>query len=335
MEKINLDRRNYLPEHGIRVPADEHHGLLVRIFEKVGMPNADADLLAGILTRNNRRCIYSHGTGQVSHYLEEIREGKVNPRPKVSIVQEAPASLVMDGDGGLGYFPCWRGTEKLIEKAKEGGAAVLSTGNHHHFGSAGNYTRMALEHDCIGIAISSHRMYVSEDDSVARIIASSPISIAVPAGDEPPLVMDMGVSLLGFEEELFRRLPTAFFKNMALSAAIRALGGVFAGIFRQEMVESEWESNQGSFIVVVNVAHFTPVDELKKEMDRFISEARRAQPLPGMERAELAGGNEWHWERENRGKGIPLSDEHVRNLQEEADKLDVTTPFESFEDTRF
>ena len=335
MKYINLDRRNYLPEHGIRVPFDELHGLLVRIFEKVDMPNEDAALLAGILTRNNQRCIYSHGTGQLTHYLEEIRARKINPRPKVSVVREAPAALLLDGDGGLGYFPCWKGTEKIIEKAKEGGAAVLTTCNHHHFGSAGNYTRLAIEHDCIGIALSNHRTYLSPENSVAGIIGAYPISIAVPAGEQPPLVMDMGVSLLPFEEDLFRRLPKAFFKNMALSAAIRALGGVFAGIFRDEMVESKWESNQGSFIVVVNVAHFTPVDELKMEMDRFIAEARSCRPLPGMDRAELAGGNEWHWEQENLEKGIPLSDEHVNFLQGEADQLGVKTSFEDYENTRF
>ncbi len=332
---MNLNRRNYPPEHGIRVPLDEIHNLLVRLFEKVDMPGDDADLLAGILTRNNRRCIYTHGTGQVPHYLQKIKEGAVNPRPKTTVVSEAPAALVMNGDGGLGYFPCWRGTERIIEKAKIGGAAVLTTRNHHHFGSAGNYTRMAIERDCIGLAISTPRLHLSSDDTVARIIGASPISIAIPAGEQPPLIMDMGAALLPFDEELFNRLPKAFFKTMALSAAIRSLGGVFAGIYRQELVASAWEANQGSFIVVVNVAHFMPIDELKQEMDRFIGEARRAQPVPGMERAELAGGNEWFWERENREKGIPLSDDHVGVLQEEADKLGVETRFDRFEHTRF
>lgn len=335
MKNLNLDRRNYLPKHGIRVPFDELHDLLVRIFEKVDMTNRDADLLATILTRNNQRCIYSHGTGQLTHYLEEFKAGKINPQPKVSVVREAPASLVLDGDGGLGYFPCWIGTEKIIEKSKEGGAAVLTTFNHHHFGSAGNYTRLAIEHDCVGIALSNSRNYLRPENSIANIINSSPISIAVPAGEQPPLVMDMGGSLLPFEEDLFLRLPKALLKNMALSAVIKALGGILAGIFREELVESRWESNQGSFIVVVNVAHFMPINELKIEMDRFISDARKCQPLPGMDQAELAGGNEWYWEQKNCEKGIPLSDEHVNSLQEEAEQLGVRTSFERYENTRF
>jgi LDH2 family malate/lactate/ureidoglycolate dehydrogenase len=122
---------------------------------------------------------------------------------------------------------------------------------------------------------------------------------------------------------------------MALTSAIRALGGVFAGIYKDEYRDSIWQSNQGSFIAVVNVAHFMPVDELKQEMDCFIGDARKTKPLPGMESAELAGGNEWGWDKENAEKGIPIGDGHREALQDEADKLSVETPFSRFEETRF
>ena len=332
---MNLNKRNYPAKSGIRVPAEEMKGLTVRLFEAVDMPREDAEVLANILNINDRRCLFSHGTRQVPYYLQRIKDGDVNPCPKISVVSEAPAALVMDGDGGLGYFPCYEGTQRIIEKAKKGGVAVLTTRNHQHFGSAGNYTRMAIAQDCIGISASSHRKYFKPDSMIYDVVDTSPISIGVPAGDQPPLVMDMGGVTIRFEEELFKRLPTTFFKAMALSSAVRALGGVFAGIYKDEYWDSTWQSNQGSFIAVVNVAHFMPVDELKQEMDRFIGAARQSRPLPGMERAELAGGNEWLWDRENREKGIPIGDEHRRQLQEEADELGVETPFGEWEDTRF
>jgi L-2-hydroxycarboxylate dehydrogenase (NAD+) len=299
------------------------------------MAPADADLLAGILTRNTLRCLYSHGIGQVPWYLKSITNGRVNPRPEVSVVRESAGALVLDGDGGFGYFPCWRGTERIIEKARASGAAALTTRNHQHFGSAGIYTRMAIDHDCIGWSVSSQRAHLEPGAMIYDIVDTSPISIAIPAGREPPLVMDMGGKLIGYQDNLFHRLPVTFFKTMALSSAIRALGGVFAGIYREEIRDSVWESDQGAFIVVVDVAHFMPVAELKSEMDRFISEARRTRPLPGMTRAQLAGGNEWCWERENAKQGIPLHDDHCRALQAEADKLGIETPFRRFENTRF
>ena len=332
---MNLNRRNYPPDHGIRVPSDDLKQLVVALFDKVDMSPEDADLLAGILTRNNLRCLYSHGTGQVPYYLQKIKDGNVNPRPNVTFVQEAAASLVVDGDGGLGYFPCYHGTMKAIEKAKTGGIAAVTTRNHQHVGSAGNYTRLALEHDCIGISASSHRTYLDPDALIFSIVDTSPSSIAVPAGEQPPIVMDMGGALIRFEQELFERIPTTYFKVMAFTSAVRALAGVLPGIHKKEFIDSEWEANQGAFIAIIDVAHFMPIDELKSEMDRFVAEARATRPLPGMESAELAGGNEWTWTKDNERNGIPMSDDHVLALQEEADKLNVETPFTEYEHTRF
>ncbi len=137
---MNLNKRNYPPEHGIRLPAGEMKGLIVGLFERVGMPRQDAELLGKILAGNDRRCLFSHGTRQVPYYLQKIKDGAVNPRPQISVVSEAPAALVMDGDGGLGYFPCYQGTKKIIAQAKAGGVAALTTRNHQHFGAASNFS---------------------------------------------------------------------------------------------------------------------------------------------------------------------------------------------------
>ena len=332
---MNLNRRNYPPDHGIRIPFDDLKQFVAALFSKADMSPDDAELLADILTRNNQRCLYSHGTGQVPYYLQRIKDGDVNPRPNVTVVQEAAASLVVDGDGGLGYFPCYHGTMKAIEKAKVGGIAAVTTRNHQHVGSAGNYTRLALEHDCIGISASSHRGHLDPDKQIFNIVDTSPSSIAIPAGEQPPLVMDMGGALIRFEKELFERIPTTYFKVMAFTSAVRALAGVFPGIYKNEFVDSKWEANQGAFIAIIDVAHFMPIDELKMEMDRFVAEARATRPLPGMESAELAGGNEWTWAKDNERNGIPMSDDHVEALQVEADKLNVETPFTEYEHTRF
>ena len=332
---MNLNTRNYPPKGGIRVPADEMKTLLIRLFEAVGMRSSDAEILANILNANDRRCLFSHGMGQVPHYLQKIKDGLVNPRPNIAVVSEAPGALVIDGDGGLGYFSCYEGTKRIIDKAKQGGVAVLTTRNHEHVGSAGNYTRMAIAAGCIGISASSYINHLRPEDFIYNVVDVSPMSIAFPAGQQPPLVMDMGGTVIPFDEELFNRLPTTFFKTMALTSVIRGLGGVFAGIYKEGYVDPQWESNQGAFIAAINVSHFMPIDEFKDEMDRFINEARNTKPLPGMKRPELAGGNEWLWDKENTENGIPIGEGHQLALQEEADKLGVETPFAQCQHTKF
>ena len=54
-----------------------------------------------------------------------------------------------------------------------------------------------------------------------------------------------------------------------------------------------------------------------------------------MDRAELPGGLEWRWERDNARDGIPLGREHREELEGIADEVGVDTPFSRYESTRF
>jgi len=340
-------RPNSPPEHGIRVPMEAMEQFVIAVFERVDMPASDAARMAELLVATDLRCVFSHGTHQVARYADLMVEGKVNPRPRVEVVKEAPGSLVVDGDGGMGHLACARAMEECIAKAKECGVAAATTRNHHHFGAAGKYSRLALSHDCIGVAMSSHRMGsmrthrpgANSEDVIYRAAATgSPVSIAIPSGEQPPFVLDMGGMGLHYSPELFEQVPGAFFKAMGVSAAIISLGGIFAGIYRPEFQSpaSPWESNQGTFVLAMDVAHFFgSVGEFKADMDAYIGAARAMQPFPGQDRAEMPGGREWAWEAENRRDGIPVSAEREEELVELGEQMGVPAPFAAYEDTRF
>lgn len=328
---------NLPPDSGIRLPAEPLRLLVASLFEKVGTSAADARLMAELLVLTDLRGVHSHGTRQTPGYVNMMREERVNPRPKVKVVSETPTTRVYDGDGGMGHFPCYEGTKWAIEKAKEYGTAAITTRNHFHFGGAGKYTRMAIEQDCFAIAVSSHRSPLNPDSLIKQVNCTSPISVAFPAGKEPPFVLDMGAHMLPWDEELFARMPFAFFKELGIGAMNRAFGGVLAGIHLPQFMppQSKWESNQGSFITVYDVKCFMPVEQFKSEMDDFIGQARAMKPFPGFERAELPGGLEWQREREYAREGIPITAEHQQSLQNIAEELGVETPFAQYEHTRF
>lgn len=334
---MKLQLRNYPPAAGIRVPGPQMRELVASLFCCAGLGADDAALMAELLVQNDLRCVFSHGTRQLPEYLHLLLQGKVNPRPQISVRDETPTTAVLDGDGGLGHFPCHRGAFMAIAKAKAHGVGAVTTRNHFHFGSAGKYSRLALDHNCIGLATSAHRFPLDPENLVLHAASVSPLSIAVPAGAQPPLVLDMGAGLLPYDPDLFAQYPAPFFKGLGLGAVFMALGGVLAGIWKPEFQHhpAGWISNQGSFIAAFDVAHFMDVEEFKKEMDRYIVQARAMRPLPGTERAELPGGLEWAWEQENRELGIPYSDEHQQLIEQVAGELSVATPFAHWEHTRF
>jgi LDH2 family malate/lactate/ureidoglycolate dehydrogenase len=160
-------------------------------------------------------------------------------------------------------------------------------------------------------------------------VTNSPVSVAFPTKEQPPVVLDMGCSFLAFDRSACAENPFPFFKAMGLSNIVQLLGGVFSGIYKPEFqtTDSSWESNQGSFILVVDVNHFMPLDELCQAVDQYVEEVRAMHPLPGSDGSELAGGVEWRWEQENRRKGIPVSPEHRLALVRIATELEVASPF--------
>ena len=329
---------NVPPESGIRVPAEDMRVLVRALFKKAGTSEEDAGFMAGLLVETDLRGVFSHGTGQTPTYVSYMLEGQVNPRPRISLVKETPTTRVYDGDGGMGHMPTYRAMEWAVERARELGVAAATTRNHHHFGAAGKYSRLALEGDCIGLAVSSHRYPLERHrrNNIMGASGGSPFSIAIPAGEEPPLVPDMGTGF-GWDEDIFAQYPWIYFKSLGLGATMKALGGILAGIEKPEFKRpiSKWEANQGAFVAAFSIDCFMPVEEFKVEMDRYIGAARRLAPLPGQDRAELAGGLEWLREQEYARDGIPLSDGTRQGLEDIAGELGVETPFARWEHTRF
>ena len=319
------------------MPVADLHWLVTRLFEQAGAPARDAELIARLLVRTDLRGVFSHGTRSTPGYARMMLDGRVNPRPELKVVCQTTTTRVVDGDGGMGHFPCYQGAVWAAATARKYGTAAVTTRNHFHFGAASKYAVLALEQECIGLAISSHRYPLSPEASIRGVNGGSPISIAIPAGGQPPLVLDMAASLLPWDEELFARVPFSFFKELGIAAMARALGGVLAGIYMPQFQppQSPWESNQGAFIAMFDPAGFMPLDEFKAEMDRFVDAARSMQPFPGQERAELPGGLEWQRQQEYARDGVPLSPEHEDSLESIARQLGVETPFARSAHTRF
>ena len=165
---------------------DHHrlHDFVVRATTHVGLPEDKAQLLAELLTGNDLRGVFSHGTRQVATYAILMRDGTLNKQPEITVVSETDSSLLVDGDGGVGYFPATEGTRRVIDKAKERGIAVMLTRNHGHFGAAGLYARMTLEHDLITFVTSGVQLRLDPSESIYRAAGGSPMSFSAPAGEE-------------------------------------------------------------------------------------------------------------------------------------------------------
>ncbi len=324
---------NVVPKEFIRVMPDTMREFISELFQKAGTSEEDAAHIANLLVLTDLRGVFSHGTRQTPGYVGMMLDGKVNPRPNVQCIDESPTTAVFDGDGGMGHFASFHAAKAAVNKAKEMGLGAATSRNHFHFGSAGKYTRLALEVDCVGFAVSCHRFRHSPGGMIATATAASPMSFAIPAGNQPPIVVDMAIGIDTNQpfEQAFKQSPAAYFKMLGLSHVSHALGGMMAGIWLFDQPPDPpiiWEgANQGAFISVIDISRFRPLDEFKEEIDQHIHEARQMQPAPGYDRSDLPGGLEWEREQEWSEIGIPVSDGHQDQLKNVAERVGIPTPF--------
>ncbi len=181
-------------ETGLRVWAEPLKAFCVRVFDKMNVPEEDARIVADVLVAANLRGIDSHGVARLRRYVNGLRDGVMLARPQVQVVTETPATALIDAGAGLGQPVSYRAMEKAIQKARDYGAGFVTVRNSNHYGIAGYYAMMALEHDCIGISMTNAAVLVVPTFGRDAMLGTNPIAVAAPAGDERPFVLDMATS---------------------------------------------------------------------------------------------------------------------------------------------
>jgi L-2-hydroxycarboxylate dehydrogenase (NAD+) len=162
----------------------------INIFMRIGCSREDAEAIAAVLVAAELRGHSSHGMIRVKEYYDLWKTGRVNVNPVVKVVHETPSTAVVDGDRCFGMIAGVKSMRLAIEKAAATGTGWVATRNSNHFGIAGYYAMMALEHDMVGICVTNANPLVVPTWSVSRYLGTNPLAVAVPALTEPPFVAD-------------------------------------------------------------------------------------------------------------------------------------------------
>ena len=165
-----------------------------QVFVKIGCSEEDAALATNVLLSADIRGVDSHGIARLSGYVRLWEARRVNPCPEIKILHQTPSTATVDGDGGLGLVVAPRAMQIAIDKAKQAGSGWVSVQNSNHFGIAGYHSMMALQEDMIGISMTNASPLVAPTFSVERLLGTNPICVAIPAGNQPPLVADMATT---------------------------------------------------------------------------------------------------------------------------------------------
>ncbi len=179
-------------------PVERLHEFCRRVFEHFGVPFAEASEAADVLAAADLRGIDSHGVGRLHTYHDMLALGRINPRPRVSIVRETPSTATVDGDNGLGLVVGPQANRIAMDKAERAGSGWVSVRNTNHYGIAAYYPLRALERDLIGWAMTNSTKLVAPLWGGERMLGTNPIAIAFPGLEEPPVVVDLATSAAAY-----------------------------------------------------------------------------------------------------------------------------------------
>ena len=327
--KLNLP-----PPTFVRVPHAELRHFAAALARGAGLVEERAELLAELLTANDLRGVFTHGTRQLADYAPALRAGELNPDPRLTVLREGPASLVLDGDGGLGYFPAYEGTLRAIDKARELGVCVLQTRNHGHIGAAGIYSRLPLEHDLVAFVTSGAELDLRPGQPVYTPAIGSPLSFSAPAGEAAPLVVDFApvYDLRSSPRwaELAEWIPGTIFRCIGLGTVAQVWGGLLAGLPAaggHSRPRRYRGARQSALVVMFRIDLFLEPAQFRAQMDLLARQLKELAPLDGFASASYAGDIERQREREFRRLGIPLGPEHRRELEGIARDLAIDVPW--------
>jgi LDH2 family malate/lactate/ureidoglycolate dehydrogenase len=182
-----------------RVPVDAVGGLISDAMAQAGLPPADVAKVTQLMLEADLTGADAHGVFRLPQYINRLKIGSTNPRPNIRVNRTAPATALVDGDNGMGHLVVSRAAEIAVEVARESGVAWVGVRMSNHAGAAGVYACLPLQADMIGIyAAVANANHMPLAGGAEPLLGTNPLAIAIPAGKEAPLVLDIATSIVSY-----------------------------------------------------------------------------------------------------------------------------------------
>jgi LDH2 family malate/lactate/ureidoglycolate dehydrogenase len=344
-------------EEGKRVDADELLALVSTIFQRCGMSNDDAHLLADSLVCADLGGIHSHGVLRVPDYVKKLTLEGVDPRGRPQVVREMGACVVVDGNNSMGQIGCQFAMQQAVEKARLHGIGAVAVRGSNHCGAMAYFAMQALPHDMIGWATTNALPTMAPWGGSERIVGINPLGVAVPAGRAHPIVFDAAFS--GSSHGKIRihhqknlplpegwaldadgrptvdpaaaidglLMPIGAFKGVSLAMLMGVfssmLSGAAYGTELGDMEAGPMAGADGHFLMAINVAAFEEIGRFKERVDRAIDQVHTSRRAPGVERLYVAGELEFLRRAAYQRDGIPLNSATLEDMLAAARTLGV------------
>lgn len=327
----------------IRVRFDDLAGFIASAFRACDMTEERAATMGRLMASADLGGQDGHGAFRLPGYIRRLRDGGMLPNPEIRVIEERAATALIDGGNGPGHLVMSRAAEIAMEKAATTGVAWVGARYSNHAGPAFLYARMPLQRDMIGLYVAvGSANHVPPWGGTDMLLSTNPIAAAVPALDEPAIVLDMATTVAAYGKvktmaDRGGTMPEGWMidregrpltdpkragegllmtiggpKGYGLSLVFGLLAGTLNGAALGKAVvdmnaDSTSVANTGQFIVALDIAAFADVDAFKAEVDEIWRQMKGSACLPGVEAVRLPGERLARTEAAYAKDGIPIA----------------------------
>ncbi|MDD7306455.1 MAG: 3-dehydro-L-gulonate 2-dehydrogenase [Peptoniphilaceae bacterium] len=331
----------------MKISYEELKEIIKQVLIKNGVDSNDADIMATVHADSTLKGVNSHGVNRIPRLVDFIKDGLINTKGVMTLVNKFGNVENYDGQMGFGVINALKACDRVTEIAKEFGIGLLSLKNTSHWMRAGTYTEKIADKGMIGLIWTNTESIMPLWGSDQINLGNNPISISIPS-ESGNVVLDMALSQYSYGkletvklsgeklpfvggynkygkltdnpseiEETQRLLPIGYWKGSALAICLDMMASILAnGRSTYDMdKENGWNCTGCSQIfIAINPLVFSTKEEIEEKISMIKKQIKEAHKINANVSIRYPGQGSKMRKEKNLKNGIEIDDEIYKKI---------------------
>ena len=186
---------------------------------KNGANEYSANAVSLGLSETSLRGVDSHGIRLLPHYLNALKNGRINGDPKFEVNKTTPCFIGLNADNGFGHAAGFKSIDLGIDLAREFGICAISVFNSSHPGAMASFALKSAREDICCFAFTHADSLIQSFNSKETFFGTNPICFAAPRANEEPYCIDMAPTYAPWNKILdYKEKGIELDKNIAIDS---------------------------------------------------------------------------------------------------------------------